>query len=120
MDAQRLGLWGEELAARYLSARGLRVIDRQYRQKWGELDLICKDRDTWVFVEVKTRSQAYQPKAIEAVNYRKQQRLSRAAMSYILWKRLSGQPMRFDVVVIEGSRVEWFQDAFEISPRYTC
>ena len=120
MDSQSLGTWGEDMAARYLVSRGLEVVDRRYRQKWGEIDLVCRDRETWVFVEVKTRTSLYQPSAIDAVTPRKRQRIARAAMSYMKWKRLEGSPMRFDLFLIEASRIEWVQDAFELPSMYTC
>lgn len=114
-----LGDWGEQEAARYLEGRGLRVVDRQYRQKWGEIDLICRDKDAWVFVEVKTRSSFFQPSAIDSITPRKRRRIIRAALSYMKWKRLEGSSMRFDLVLIEAGRLEWIPDAFESSTHYT-
>ena len=114
-----LGDWGEEQAARYLERRGLRVVDRQYRQKWGEIDLIGRDRETWVFVEVKTRTSVTQPSAIDSITPRKRRRIIRAAMSYMKWKRLEGCAMRFDLVLIEAGRIEWIPDAFESTSYYT-
>jgi len=95
------------------------VVDRQYRQKWGEIDLICLDRGAWVFVEVKTRSARSSIPAIESITPRKRQRILRAAMSYMKWKRLEGCALRFDLVLIEEGRVEWIPDAFESSSYYT-
>ena len=110
---------GEELAARYLEGRGMRVVDRHYRQKWGEIDLICRDRQTWVFVEVKTRSSHFQPSAVDSITFAKQKRLIRAALSYMKWKRLEGCAMRIDLVLIEAGGIEWITDAFEPPSRYT-
>ncbi len=118
MSTQSLGSWGESFAARYLSARGLTVVDRHYQKKWGELDLVCREGDVYVFVEVKTRSRNYLPSAVEAVHFRKRQRLIRAALSYMKWKRLEDYEMRFDLVLIEGEEVEWIRDAFP-STQYT-
>ena len=116
---KELGDWGEEEAARYLAKEGLRVVGRHYLQKWGEIDLICRDRETWVFVEVKTRTSLSQPSAMDSITFRKQQRLVKAAYSYMKWKRLEGQAMRFDLVLIEANRIEWVRDAFSPSSRYT-
>ena len=110
---------GRREAARYLAGQGLRVLDRHYLQKWGEIDLICRDRDTWVFVEVKTRTSFYQPSAVDSITFRKKQRLTRAAYSYMKWKRLEGCSMRFDLVLIEAGRIEWIPDAFSPSAHYT-
>jgi putative endonuclease len=118
-QTKTLGDWGEEQAARYLQKRGLRVVDCQYRQKWGEIDLICLDGGTWVFVEVKTRSSFSSIPAIDSITPRKRQRIIRAAMSYMKWKRLEGCALRFDLVLIEAGRVEWIPDAFESSSYYT-
>lgn len=112
MNPLELGVWGELAAARYLRARGLRVIDRHYQRKWGEIDLICRDSDTWVFVEVKTRSRQSEPRAIDAVHRSKRQRFFRAASSYLREHRLDHQPVRFDIVTLEGNEIEWIQDAF--------
>ena len=114
-----LGDWGEQEAALYLIGRGLRVVDRQYRQKWGEIDLICRAGDTWVFVEVKTRSSKAEPSAIESITLRKQQRIIRAAMSYMKWKRLEGRCLRFDLILIEAGEIEWIPDAFQSTSYYT-
>jgi len=114
-----LGNWGEDQAARYLQQQGFEVVDRQYRQKWGEIDLICRDGETWVFVEVKTRASLALPSAIESITPRKRLRIIRAAMSYMKWKRLEGHALRFDLVLIEAGRIEWIPDAFESSSYYT-
>ncbi len=115
-----LGSWGEEEAARYLTEQGLTVVDQRYRQKWGEIDLICRDGETWVFVEVKTRSMRDQPSALDAVTPRKRRRLTLAAMSYMKWKRLEGCSMRFDLVMIEAEQIEWIENAFDLPDFYTC
>ena len=119
METLSLGAWGEARAARYLQAQGLRVVERNYLQTFGEVDLICKDRDTWVFVEVKTRSKHYEISALDAVHSRKRDRLVRAALSYMKWKRLLGSNMRFDIVTIEEGYIEWFQDVLDLPLRYT-
>jgi putative endonuclease len=119
IPTKTLGDWGEEEAARYLTEQGLRVVDHHYLQKWGEIDLICRDRETWVFVEVKTRSSLFQPSAVDSITFRKKQRLARAAYSYMKWKRLEGCAMRFDLVLIEAGRIEWISDAFSPASYYT-
>jgi len=119
VDTLSLGAWGEEKAAQYLENHGLRVVDRHYRQRWGEIDLICRDGQTWVFVEVKTRSSFNQPSALDAVTPRKRQRLARAAMSYMKWKKLGGSSMRFDLVLIEAGQIQWIPDAIEQPSHYT-
>ena len=88
---------GEREAARYLRKRGMRIIERNYRTAQGEIDLIVRDGDTLVFVEVKSR-RAGQP--AEAVTPAKQQRLTLAALHYLRRHDLLEQRCRFDVVAI--------------------
>jgi putative endonuclease len=114
-----LGAWGEAEAAQFLADQGLRVIDHDFRQKWGEIDLIARDGSAWVFVEVKTRWSFHDPSAVEAVTRTKQRRIIRAALGYMKWKHLEGVPLRFDLVLIESGQIEWIRDAFEPPPYYT-
>jgi len=114
-----LGDWGEDRAALHLAEQGLRVIERRYRTRWGEVDLICRQEDTWVFVEVKTRTHASQPSAADAITPGKIHKLTKAALSYMKHKRRTGDNLRFDVVLIEAGRVEWIPNAFEPSSFYT-
>ncbi|MFA5974552.1 MAG: YraN family protein [Elusimicrobiota bacterium] len=114
-----LGAQGESEAARYLEKNGLRVISRHFQTRWGEIDLICRDQDLLVFVEVKTRTLASHPSAAEAITPAKQKRFLNAALSYIKKHRLEGCALRFDVVLIEAGRVEWIPSAFEAPNYYT-
>lgn len=116
---QTLGQWGEEEAARYLEREGLRIRVRHFQTRWGEIDLIGRDRDTWVFVEVKTRARRYAPSAVDAITLEKQRKMALAALSYMKWKRLEECAMRFDVVLIESGRIEWLRDAFPAPEDYT-
>jgi putative endonuclease len=110
-----LGGRGERLAARHLRRRGMRIITRGYRTPHGEIDLIARDGDTLVFVEVKTRRHG-QP--AEAVTPEKQRRLTLAALRFLKQHRLLDVPCRFDVVAIvwpddrKPPLVEHYRDAF--------
>ena len=112
-----LGRSGEDRAARHLAKQGYRVLERNYRTKQGEIDLIALDRDTVVFVEVKTRTtDAYGAPEL-AVDGRKQQRMAKAALAWLKQKKLDQMACRFDVVAIRGDgepQVEVIRDAFEI------
>jgi putative endonuclease len=111
-----LGNEGERAAARYLRRRGLRIITRNYRTTRGEIDLIARDGDTLVFVEVKTR-RAGRP--AEAVTPQKQRRLTLAALNFLRRFELLEQRCRFDVVAVvwpDGARsptIEHIPNAFE-------
>jgi putative endonuclease len=107
---------GEEEAMAYLQARGLRLLQRNYRtpgRGGGEIDLIMQAADgTVVFVEVRKRSRSDHGGAAASIGYQKQRRIIFAAQHYLLrWRRLP--PMRFDVVTIEAAGPEWLQGAFD-------
>jgi len=116
---QDLGRHGEEQAAVYLQNQGLRVVEKHVQTRWGEIDLICEDKGDWVFVEVKTRTRATQPSALDAITPAKRKRLINAALMYMKKHRLEGENMRFDVVSIEADHIEWIPGAYEGSSRYT-
>jgi len=108
----------ESLALAWLQARGLVLVQRNYRvargprARGGEIDLILRDRDgTLVFAEVRARRSAAQGGAAASVGGAKQQALVFAAQHYLM--RFDAlPPCRFDVVAIDGDRVEWLQGAF--------
>lgn len=96
----RLGLAGEQAAARFLQRLGYRIIARSHRQRLGEIDLIALDGDCLVFVEVKTWSSAGSGDPSLAVDRSKQEKLSRAAIVYLKRRGLLEQHCRFDVISI--------------------
>jgi len=112
-----LGKEGEDQAARFLMKQGYRIIERNYRTRSGEIDLIALHDGAVVFIEVKTRtSNAFGAPEL-AVNPRKQQRMVKAALGYIKYKKLYQVPCRFDVVAITTAaekEVELIQNAFEM------
>lgn len=115
-----LGDRGERAAARYLRRQGLRIIVRGYRTPHGELDLVARERDRLVFVEVKTRRQGL---PAEAVTPEKQRRLTLAALHFLARHRLLECPCRFDVVAIvwpaddQPPSIEHLRDAFPATGR---
>ncbi|MBL1079084.1 YraN family protein [Nocardia sp. 2] len=95
-----LGAHGEELAARFLRDAGLEIVARNWRCRYGELDLIAHDGDITAFVEVKTRTaRTFGPPA-EAVTFLKQQRIRRLALLWLHEQNGPWQHVRFDVVAI--------------------
>lgn len=108
----------EDRALAWLQARGLVLVQRNYRvargprAHGGEIDLILRDRDgTLVFVEVRARRDAAHGGAAASVGARKQHSLLFAARHYLAGLRVL-PPCRFDVIAIEGDRIEWLQGAF--------
>lgn len=119
-----LGRRGEAAAAAYLKRRGYRIIQRGARRRFGELDIVAVDLQaaagrTIVFVEVKTRSSHDAGHPADAVDERKQQRLTRVGLAWLKGHGLLESPARFDVVSVTwppGSRhptIEHFANAFE-------
>jgi putative endonuclease len=114
-----LGRHGESLVASYLQGLGYTIIDRNYRKRFGEIDLIGEEKDTLVFIEVKTRTSLRFGSPLEAVDQRKQRRMSRAALDYILKHKLDDRAARFDVVAVlmrpgEKPRIEHIRNAFDL------
>jgi putative endonuclease len=116
---QIFGKEGEQIAENYLKKKGYRLVERNYRCRGGELDLIALDRRVIVFVEVKTRSDDRFGIPFESVDNRKQRRMIKAALFFLTQHRLHNRDARFDVVGIslKGREpvVEHIQNAFEIS-----
>ncbi len=111
------GKAAEERACRHLTARGLRLVERNFRCRRGEIDLIMRDGQELVFVEVRYRKDSRFGSAAESVDRRKQQRIVAAATLYL--QRSSGiPPCRFDVLAISADQeepIEWVRNAFEAS-----
>lgn len=103
----------EEAAARYLQRAGLSIERRNYRCRRGEIDLIARDGDTLVFVEVRYRRNNRYGSASATVDARKQSKLLATADSYLQHFKLEC-PCRFDVVAIEGDaqNIQWIRGAF--------
>ncbi len=99
-DKQALGARGEELAARFLQDAGLEIVARNWRCRYGELDLIARDAVTTVFVEVKTRRGLAYGTPAEAVTFSKQQRIRRLALLWLAEQDGPWRNIRFDVVSV--------------------
>jgi len=112
--ARRRGEEAEELAARFLAGRGLVIVARNYRTRFGEVDLVAHDGATLVFVEVRARSWNAYGGAAGSVDAHKQRRLVAAARHYL--SRLRAEPpCRFDVLTVQGPQgaPAWIRGAFE-------
>jgi putative endonuclease len=112
-----VGRAGEEAAVQYLCQQGYHVLERNYRCRFGEIDLIARDGSTLAFIEVKTRrSQTFGP-AAAAVTREKQRNLVKASQVYLTQKRKADEFCRFDVVTIEldaqTPRIELIKNAFQ-------
>ena len=114
-----LGKTGEDLACRELERRGYAIIARRYRRRGGELDIIARDGQTLVFVEVKARDGRSFGEAAEGVTPFKRRRIVQLALDYVMRHHLTDRPCRFDVVSIhfdnEQPAVEVYQGAFDLT-----
>ena len=111
------GRLAEDFAARYLEQKGYRILERRFRSRQGEIDLIAKDGNTLVFVEVKYRRSLKWGRPADAVDAGKRRRLTMTAAYYLRQSRQIDTCCRFDVIELwreEGSlRVQHYQNAFD-------
>ncbi len=115
---QVIGQKAEELAVEFLRARGLQILHRNFRRRLGELDIVAREGDTLVIVEVRTRTTGWYGGAAASVDARKQRRLIHAAAQLLQQRsELARLPARFDVVTVsemgrDPPQVEWLRHAF--------
>jgi putative endonuclease len=117
---QETGQRAEQLAAEFLAAQGLTILERNYRRRLGELDIIARDGGVLVIAEVRTRAAGTFGGAAASVDRAKQRRIIRATAQLLQQRRdLARLPVRFDVLVVSGPersspRIEWIRHAFEV------
>jgi putative endonuclease len=108
-----VGAAAEDRARRYLAEQGLRPVERNFRCRLGEIDLVMLDRNCLVFAEVRYRQTSQFVAAGLTVDRHKQRKLIRTAALYLAKRpRFANHTVRFDVVAIEGDSVRWIRDAF--------
>jgi putative endonuclease len=118
------GARGEKLACRFLRHKGYKVLYRNFKtNRGGDIDIVCRDFDTLVFVEVKTRSTEDYGRPAAAVHFDQQRHISRGALTWLRMLDNPEIPFRFDVVeVVLGKggkpRLELIQNAFQLSKPY--
>ena len=117
----RLGQQGESVAVKHLKRRGYKILERNYRNWLGEIDIVAKHRDQIVFVEVKARRSLHYGKPKSAITSKKKEKISKVALLYLKHKGQLQTAARFDVVAIDYSgaqpSVEHIQNAFELAYR---
>ena len=111
-NRRRTGARYEQTAGRYLETRGYQILEYNYRCRRGEIDIIARDQECLVFCEVKYRSGPGAGDAAEAVDAKKQRKLSVCALFYLTSHGLMDTPCRFDVVSITGNKIRLYRDAF--------
>lgn len=109
------GRQAEALAAQFLVRQGLQVLTQNFRCRGGEIDLVCRDRKSLVFVEVRLRRNANYGGAAASITASKQARIILAARHYLSANAANESDCRFDCVLLDGldeNRIEWLRDAF--------
>jgi putative endonuclease len=101
LSRQQLGILGEEMAVTELTARGYAILERRYRTRHGEIDIVAEHGGTLVFVEVRARLTAEFGRAAETVDDRKKRKVTAMASEYLALHRVTSRPCRFDVVAID-------------------
>lgn len=113
MNKRETGAQKEQQVCAYLVSKGISMKEQNFRCRRGEIDLIGYDGEYLVFFEVKYRSGTSKGSAAEAVGLTKQKKICRVADYYrVLHHCAEDTPIRFDVVAVEGGRIEWFKNAF--------
>lgn len=113
MNRRRTGAAYEEQAAEYLASRGVQILQRNYRTRTGEIDLVGLDGPYLIFVEVKYRSSDLMGSPLQAVNVRKQRQIIATARQYLYEHRyMPDAPVRFDCIGITPGKTEWIRNAF--------
>jgi putative endonuclease len=103
IERQWLGVRGEELAARALASRGYAILERRYRTRYGEIDIVAEDGEVLVFVEVRARATDEFGRAAESVTAAKKRKVTAMAVDYLARHHVTGRPCRFDVVTIDAA-----------------
>jgi putative endonuclease len=113
MDRQQIGRTAEDIAVAFLEARGVKIVVRNFRCRMGELDVVGREADTLIIVEVRMRVSNRFGGAAASVDFRKQAKLQRAAALLLQQRKdLAGLRVRFDVVAISPTGIEWIKHAF--------
>ena len=114
MNKRSIGTEYEELAQKYLVSQGYEIVETNFRNRRGEIDIIAKDAEYLCFIEVKYRKDRRCGDPLEAVDYRKQKNIVQTALYYMMKNGLNEwTPCRFDVVSVCGDQVELIKNAFE-------
>lgn len=113
MNTRKKGAAYEQVAAAYLQNHGVKIVERNYRNRRGEIDLIGKDGEYTIFIEVKYRKDDEKGSPAQAVNFAKQKTICKVADYYRMTHGMGEfSAVRYDVVAIEGNVITWYKNAF--------
>jgi len=114
VSSREEGARGEDAAIKTLKRRGYRIVERNYRNRLGEIDVVAEEGGCLVFVEVKKRNTPFFGEAVCAIDERKKRHLVRAALFYLKEHRCSDRSVRFDVIGIDDERIKLVKNAFMV------
>ncbi|MCL4468391.1 MAG: YraN family protein [Deltaproteobacteria bacterium] len=118
MNKRTAGARGEDCAVAYLEKQKYKILERNYRSHFGEIDIIALDKSHTVFIEVKSRATSLFGSPHESIVKKKKRRITLTAIEYIQKKHLENKPLRFDVVAINpDSSIELIKNAFDAEYR---
>lgn len=120
-DSRLIGIDAETVAVDFLEKQGYRILQKNFRTKLGEIDIIAKDKNTICFVEVKSRANTSRGLPEETISNFKRRKVSRTALAFLKQNNLMDSDARFDVVSIDLNEVKinLFKNAFELDARYS-
>ena len=114
INKRQTGTEYETIAVEYLQSQGVRVIERNFRNRFGEIDIIGYDNEYLVFFEVKYRKDERKGNPVEAVSYKKCHTICKVADFYRMRHGIGDfAPVRFDVIAVCGKEIQWYRNAFE-------
>lgn len=118
----RLGKCGEEAAVDFLREQGYKIIARNYKSRFGEIDIVARDKDTLCFIEVKARRSEKFGLPQEAVTVRKQRQIAKSALAFLKERALLDEQARFDVLSVtyreDSVKIGLLKDAFDLDAHY--
>ncbi len=117
MNNRKTGIEGESQAVEFLQNKGYKILERNYSCKIGEIDIVAKDKETLVFVEVKARKNTLFGMPVEAITPAKVRNIIGVARYFLLAHKLHNVDCRFDVICILKNKIEHIENAFEVCGR---
>lgn len=112
MNKRQIGSIGEDMAVEFLKSRGVKILERNYQNRFGEIDIIGREDNTLLFIEVKYRKNESFGYPLEAVGFAKQEKIRKMARFFLNENHYYHYNIRFDCIGIIGSQIEWIKGAF--------
>jgi len=112
VNKRQIGSIGEDMAVEFLKSRGVKILERNYQNRFGEIDIIGREDNTLLFIEVKYRKNESFGYPLEAVGFAKQEKIRKMARFFLNENHYYHYNIRFDCIGIIGSQIEWIKGAF--------